>query len=77
MLKIKNINTYYGQAQALKNVSLHLTQGEIVTLIGANGAGKTTLLNSLSGVAPPRSGEIFFNDIQIRTKCKNLKINTF
>lgn len=65
MLKIKNINTYYGQAQALKNVSLHLTEGEIVTLIGANGAGKTTLLNSLSGVVSPRSGEIFFNDIRI------------
>jgi len=65
MLKIKNINTYYGQAQALKNVSLHLTEGEIVTLIGANGAGKTTLLNSLSGVVPPRSGQIIFNDVPI------------
>lgn len=65
MLKIKNINTYYGQAQALKNVSLHLTEGEIVTLIGANGAGKTTLLNSLSGVVPPRSGQIFFNNTPI------------
>jgi len=65
MLKIKNINTFYGQAQALKNVSLHLTEGEIVTLIGANGAGKTTLLNSLSGIVPPRSGQIIFNDIPI------------
>jgi branched-chain amino acid transport system ATP-binding protein len=65
MLKIKNINTYYGQAQALKNVSLHLTEGEIVTLIGANGAGKTTLLNSLSGVVPPRSGQIIFNNMPI------------
>jgi len=65
MLKIKNINTYYGQAQALKNVSLHLAQGEIVTLLGANGAGKTTLLNSLSGVVSPRSGEIIFNDVPI------------
>ena len=65
MLKIKNINTFYGQAQALKNVSLHMTEGEIVTLIGANGAGKTTLLNSLSGVVPPRSGEILFNDVPI------------
>jgi branched-chain amino acid transport system ATP-binding protein len=65
MLKIKNINTYYGQAQALKNVSLHLTEGEIVTLIGANGAGKTTLLNSLSGTVPPRSGQIIFNNIPI------------
>ena len=65
MLKIKNVNTYYGQAQALKNVSLHLTEGEIVTLIGANGAGKTTLLNSLSGTVPPRSGQIIFNNIPI------------
>lgn len=65
MLKIKNINTYYGQAQALKNVSLHLTEGEIVTLIGANGAGKTTLLNSLSGVVPPRDGQIIFNNVPI------------
>jgi branched-chain amino acid transport system ATP-binding protein len=61
MLKVKNINTYYGQVHALKNVSLHLSEGEIVTLIGANGAGKTTILNSLSAVIPPRSGEILFN----------------
>ncbi|HNY49896.1 MAG TPA: ABC transporter ATP-binding protein [Smithella sp.] len=65
MLKIKNINTYYGEAQALKNVSLHLREGEIVTLLGANGAGKTTLLNSLSGVVPPRDGQIIFNDVPI------------
>jgi branched-chain amino acid transport system ATP-binding protein len=61
MLKIKNINTYYGQVYALKNVSLHLAEGEIVTLIGANGAGKTTLLNSLSGIVPSSSGEIIFD----------------
>jgi branched-chain amino acid transport system ATP-binding protein len=60
MLKIKHLNTYYGQVHALKNVSLHLRQGEIVTLIGANGAGKTTILNSLSAVTPARDGEIHF-----------------
>lgn len=60
MLKIKNINTYYGQVHALKNVSLHVNPGEIVSLIGANGAGKTTILNSLSAVVPPRDGEILF-----------------
>lgn len=60
MLRVKNINTYYGQVHALKNVSLHLSQGEIVTLIGANGAGKTTILNSLSAVTPPKSGDILF-----------------
>jgi len=58
MLKIKNINSYYGKVHALKNVSLHLNRGEIVTLIGANGAGKTTLLNTLSAIIPTASGEI-------------------
>jgi branched-chain amino acid transport system ATP-binding protein len=58
MLKIKNINAYYGKVHALKNVSLHLNRGEIVTLIGANGAGKTTLLNTLSAIIPAASGEI-------------------
>jgi branched-chain amino acid transport system ATP-binding protein len=61
MLRIKNINAFYGQVHALKNVSLHLEEGEIVTLIGANGAGKTTLLNSLSGIIPPKSGQIIFD----------------
>src|SRR6185369_9177417 len=61
MLRLKNINTYYGKVHALKNVSLHLAQGEIVTLIGANGAGKTTILNTISGVTPAAGGEIVFS----------------
>jgi branched-chain amino acid transport system ATP-binding protein len=65
MLKVKNINTYYGQVHALKNVSLHMSEGEIVTLIGANGAGKTTILNSLSAVVPPESGEIIYDGIDL------------
>jgi branched-chain amino acid transport system ATP-binding protein len=60
MLKVKNINTYYGKVHALKNISLHLSEGEIVALIGANGAGKTTMLNTLSGVTPPAGGSIHF-----------------
>ncbi|BEH10274.1 MULTISPECIES: ABC transporter ATP-binding protein [Geobacter] len=60
MLTIKNINTYYGKVHALKNISLHLNKGEIVTLIGANGAGKTTMLNSISAVTPPSAGKILF-----------------
>ena len=60
MLKVKNINTYYGKVHALKNISLHLSAGEIVALIGANGAGKTTMLNTLSGVTPPASGSVQF-----------------
>lgn len=60
MLKVENINTFYGNIQALKGVNLTVEEGEIVTLIGANGAGKTTTLMSLCGVVAPRSGEILF-----------------
>ncbi|NOY14349.1 MAG: ABC transporter ATP-binding protein [Deltaproteobacteria bacterium] len=61
MLKIKNIQTFYGNIQALKDVSIEINEGEIVTLIGANGAGKTTTLMSICGITPPRTGEIFFD----------------
>ncbi len=60
MLKLININTYYGNIQALKDVSIEISEGEIITLIGANGAGKTTTLMSVSGIVAPRSGEIHF-----------------
>jgi len=66
MLKLKNINTFYGKVHALKNVSLHLSEGEIVTLIGANGAGKTTILNTISGITPAASGEIMFAKEQVQ-----------
>ena len=65
MLKLKNIQTYYGNIQALKGVSIEVSEGEIITLIGANGAGKTTTLMSISGVVPPRSGEIIFQGAPI------------
>ena len=60
MLEVRNIETWYGNIQALKNVSLTIHEGEIVTLIGANGAGKSTTLMSICGVTPPRRGEIVF-----------------
>jgi branched-chain amino acid transport system ATP-binding protein len=60
MLEVRGIQTYYGNIQALKNVSLNIGEGEIVTLIGANGAGKSTTLMSICGVTPPRHGEILF-----------------
>lgn len=59
MLEIKNLNVYYGVIHALKDVSLTVNKGEIVTLIGANGAGKTTTLRTLSGLNKATSGEIF------------------
>ena len=60
MLDLANIQTYYGNIQALKNVSIHIDEGEIVTLIGTNGAGKTTTLMSISGVVPPKNGVMTF-----------------
>ena len=65
MLRLKNINTYYGRVHALKNISLHLNRGEIVTLIGANGAGKTTILNTISAVTPCRDGQVLFEGAAI------------
>ena len=60
MLKISDIKTFYGNIMALKGVSMEISEGEIITLIGANGAGKTTTLMSISGIVPPRTGEIHF-----------------
>lgn len=60
MLELKNLQTFYGNIQALKDVSIEISEGEIITLIGANGAGKTTTLMSVCGIVPPRSGDILF-----------------
>jgi branched-chain amino acid transport system ATP-binding protein len=60
MLSLVDIHTYYGNIQALKGVSLEVEAGEIISLIGANGAGKSTTLMSISGIVPPRSGDIRF-----------------
>ncbi len=60
MLKIVGLNSYYGNIHVLKDVNIDISEGEIITLIGANGAGKTTTLMSISGLVPPRSGEIYF-----------------
>ncbi len=58
MLKINDIDVYYGNIQALKGLSLEVNEGEIVTLIGANGAGKSTLLKTISGLLKPKRGSI-------------------
>jgi len=60
MLELKNIDTYYGNIQALRDVNITIREGEIITLIGANGAGKSTTLMTICGVVPPRSGEVLF-----------------
>ena len=60
MLKIDNINVYYGAIHALKGISVDVKEGEIVTLIGANGAGKSTILRTISGLLKPKTGQIEF-----------------
>ena len=60
MLKVENIDVYYGAIHAVKNVSFEVGEGEIVTLIGANGAGKSTILKTVSGLMHPRTGTITF-----------------
>ncbi len=59
-LEVKNVHTYYGHIHALKDLSLTVDKGEIVTLIGGNGAGKSTTLNTMSGLLKPRQGSIQF-----------------
>ena len=61
MLKVKNLNVYYGMIHAIKGIDFEVKKGEIVTLIGANGAGKTTILKTLSGMIKPKSGEVIYN----------------
>jgi len=61
LLEVNDIHTYYGAIHALKGLSIHVEEGEIVTLIGANGAGKSTSLNTISGILHPRSGTIYLD----------------
>ena len=67
MLDVQNINVYYGAIHAVKDVSFHVDEGEIVTLIGANGAGKSTTLQTISGLLHSRTGSITFMGQPIQT----------
>ena len=68
MLKISNVETFYGKIQALRGVDLDVNDGEIVSLIGSNGAGKSTLLMTISGVNKAKKGNIVFNGENIENK---------
>jgi branched-chain amino acid transport system ATP-binding protein len=65
LLDVRNIRVQYGKAVAIDGISLSVTEGGIVSMIGANGAGKTTVLRAISGLVPLHSGEILFNDRRI------------
>jgi branched-chain amino acid transport system ATP-binding protein len=65
MLSINRLDVYYGDLQALSNVSMTIEEGRIAALVGSNGAGKSTVMKSISGLLKPKAGEIFFNDVRI------------
>ena len=66
LLSVRGIETYYGPIQAIRGISLDVTPGQIVTVLGANGAGKTTVLRTISGVLNPERGSIRFNGHDLR-----------
>ncbi|WP_308752205.1 ABC transporter ATP-binding protein [uncultured Anaerotruncus sp.] len=71
MLKVSDINVYYGNIHAIKDISFEVAKGEIVSLIGANGAGKSTILKTVSGLLRTKTGSITFLDGDIRTAAPN------
>ena len=66
VLQVENINVFYGSIHAVKDVSFHVDQGEVVTLIGANGAGKSTTLNTVAGLLRSRTGSVRFMGEELR-----------
>ena len=73
MLESKNLSVSYGASDAVKDISLTVNDGEIVSLIGANGAGKTTTLHTITGLVPAKSGSVMFNGVDL-LKTRNDKI---
>ena len=65
MLEVKDLEVYYGVIQAIKGVSFHVDQGEVIALIGANGAGKTTMLHTVTGLFAPKKGSVYFEGKEI------------
>ena len=72
LLRVENLNTYYGDSHILKGLSLTIRQGETVALLGRNGVGKTTTLKSIVGWVPPRSGKISFRGVGVIGRLEQL-----
>lgn len=75
LLDVKNMNVYYGMIHAVKDISFNVNEGDIVTLIGANGAGKTTILQTLTGIVPLKTGEVYYNGNDISHKLNYKLVN--
>ena len=73
MLKVKDINVYYGKIHALKNVSFEVRPGEVVALIGANGAGKSTTMNMITGYLAPTGGTVAIDGHDVQEEPKEAK----
>lgn len=72
MLELQDLNVYYGAIHALKDVSLKINPGEIVTLIGANGAGKTTTLRTISGLEKAKSGKVLYKGNELNSSASDI-----
>ena len=72
MLEVKDLQVYYGVIQALKGISFHVEQGEVIALIGANGAGKTTTLQTLTGIIPAKAGSIIY-EVKILPRHRHIR----
>ena len=68
LLRLANIETYYGPIMAIRGISLSVAEGSIVTVLGANGAGKTTVLRTVSGVVDPQKGTVTFEGQEIQKR---------
>jgi branched-chain amino acid transport system ATP-binding protein len=75
MLRVEELDLFYGDAQALDRVSLEVPKGEIVAIVGSNGAGKTSLIRAISGMLTPRAGKIWFKDQDITGQPSSLVCN--
>jgi len=75
MLELKNVNSFYGNIQALYDVNLYVDRGEIITLIGANGAGKSTTLMTICGVVQARQGQVLYQDEEITKLAPNIIVS--
>lgn len=75
MLKLDNINVYYGDVQVLFDVSLEVNEGEVVALVGANAAGKSTTINAISGIVPISSGKIIFRGEEVTNSSPHLLVS--
>jgi branched-chain amino acid transport system ATP-binding protein len=75
LLKVTDLNVFYGDAQALWNIDFHIEEGEIYSIIGSNGAGKSTILRTLSGLMVPASGRIEFNGSKVDGQDTNVMVD--